>query len=132
MRWCYANGRAQPPRCSRTIAPTDDAKQNHLRVILCLSAQRVPAQEQIDRLAIEAKKSIAHPTFKAKTAMLNLNMAVFAFLMSADVKRCFHSKNQTDWVTAALLHKSAVGQDMPNPKWIYAAATVWGVPSAVN
>ena len=33
---------------------------------------------------------------------------------------------------AALLHKSAVGQDMPNPKWIYAAATVWGVPSAVN
>ena len=32
----------------------------------------------------------------------------------------------------ALLHKSAVGQDMPNPKWIYAAATVWGVPSAVN
>ena len=32
----------------------------------------------------------------------------------------------------ALLHKSAIGQDIPNPKWIYAAATVWGVPSAVN
>ena len=31
-----------------------------------------------------------------------------------------------------LLHKSAIGQDIPNPKWIYAAATVWGVPSAVN
>ena len=32
----------------------------------------------------------------------------------------------------ALLHKSAIGRDLPNPKWIYAAATVWGVPSAVN
>ena len=36
------------------------------------------------------------------------------------------------YVWLALLHKSAIGQDIPNPKWIYAAATVWGVPSAVN
>jgi len=36
------------------------------------------------------------------------------------------------WSTEALLHKSAIGQDISNPKWIYAAATVWGVPSAVN
>jgi hypothetical protein len=35
-------------------------------------------------------------------------------------------------ISSALLHKSAIGQDIPNPKWIYAAATVWGVPSAVN
>ena len=32
----------------------------------------------------------------------------------------------------ALLHKSAIGQGIPNPKKIYAAATVWGVPRAVN
>lgn len=35
-------------------------------------------------------------------------------------------------VSGALLHKLAIGRDIPNPKWIYAAATVWGVPSAVN
>ena len=40
--------------------------------------------------------------------------------------------DETYLLESALLHKSAVGQDMPNPKWIYAAATVWGVPSAVN
>lgn len=33
---------------------------------------------------------------------------------------------------SALLHKSAIGQGIPNPKKIYAAATVWGVPRAVN
>ena len=32
----------------------------------------------------------------------------------------------------ALLHKSAIGQGIPNPKKIYAAATVWGVPRSVN
>ena len=35
-------------------------------------------------------------------------------------------------IAGALLHKSAIGQGIPNPKKIYAAATVWGVPRAVN
>ena len=33
---------------------------------------------------------------------------------------------------SALLHKSAVGRGIPSPRCIYAAATVRGVPSAVN
>ena len=32
----------------------------------------------------------------------------------------------------ALLHKSAIGRGIPSPRCSYAAATVWGVPSAVN
>jgi len=35
-------------------------------------------------------------------------------------------------MSEALLHKSAIGQGIPNPKKIYAAATVWGVPRSVN
>jgi ABC-type dipeptide/oligopeptide/nickel transport system ATPase component len=35
-------------------------------------------------------------------------------------------------IIGALLHKSAIGQGIPNPKKIYAAATVWGVPRSVN
>lgn len=35
-------------------------------------------------------------------------------------------------IAKALLHKSAIGQGIPNPKKIYAAATVWGVPRSVN
>ena len=36
------------------------------------------------------------------------------------------------FIIMALLHKSAIGQGIPNPKKIYAAATVWGVPRSVN
>jgi hypothetical protein len=44
----------------------------------------------------------------------------------------YKSGGDPNAIPRALLHKSAIGQDIPNPKWIYAAATVWGVPSAVN
>ena len=43
-----------------------------------------------------------------------------------------HTPAMLQRLTSALLHKSAIGQGIPNPKKIYAAATVWGVPRAVN
>ena len=48
------------------------------------------------------------------------------------IRQNYHYLHPSSASTWALLHKSAIGQGIPNPKKIYAAATVWGVPRAVN